>query len=75
MAPSSTEMVPAGKFKKDPPWTIGFSWPGVGNTWIVQTIQEIKYAGSHDPNEPGVATWPKGSVTAHRRGFAGDRAK
>jgi ribose transport system substrate-binding protein len=50
MAPSSKEMVPAGKFKKAPPWTIGMSWPGVGNTWIVQTIQEIKYAGSHDPN-------------------------
>ena len=30
------------------PWAIGFSWPGVGNTWIVQTIQEIKYAGSKD---------------------------
>lgn len=50
MAPSTTETVPAGKFKKDPPWTIGMSWPGVGNTWIVQTIQEIKYAGSHDPH-------------------------
>jgi ribose transport system substrate-binding protein len=50
MAPSSTETVPAGKFKKDPPWVIGFSWPGVGNTWIVQNIQEIKFAASHDPN-------------------------
>lgn len=50
MAPSSTEAIPAGKFKKDPPWVIGFSWPGVGNTWIVQTIQEIKFAGSNDPN-------------------------
>ena len=50
MAPSSKEFVPAGKFKKNAPWVIGMSWPGVGNTWIVQTIQEIKYAGSHDPN-------------------------
>ena len=50
MAPSSTEAIPAGKFKKAPPWVIGFSWPGVGNTWIVQTIQEIKFAGGHDPN-------------------------
>ena len=50
MAPSTTDVVSAGKFKKDPPWTIGMSWPGVGNTWIVQTIQEIKYAGSHDPH-------------------------
>src|ERR1700722_19325262 len=49
MAPSSKDTVPAGKFKKDPPWTIGMSWPGVGNTWIVQTIQEIKYAGTQNP--------------------------
>ena len=50
MAPASSDQIPAGKFKKDPPWVIGMSWPGVGNTWIVQTIQEIKYAGSHDLN-------------------------
>ncbi len=50
LVPSSKEMIPAGKFKKDPPWVIGMSWPGVGNTWIVQTIQELKYAGSHNPN-------------------------
>jgi ribose transport system substrate-binding protein len=50
LPPASTEQVPAGKFKKAGPWTIGFSWPGVGNTWIVQNIQEVKYAGSHDPN-------------------------
>jgi ribose transport system substrate-binding protein len=50
MPPSSKEQVPAGKFKKPGPWVIGFSWPGVGNTWIVQNIQEVKYAGSHDPN-------------------------
>ena len=50
MAPSSKEIVPAGKFEKKAPWVIGMSWPGVGNTWIVQTIQEIKYAASHNPN-------------------------
>lgn len=50
MAPSSKDAIPAGKFKKDPPWVIGVSWPGVGNTWIVQTIQEIKFAGSQNPN-------------------------
>ena len=50
MAPSSKDEVPAGKFKKDQPWVIGMSWPGVGNTRIVQTIQEIKSAGAHDPN-------------------------
>jgi ribose transport system substrate-binding protein len=50
MPPSSKEQIPAGKFKKPGPWVIGFSWPGVGNTWIVQNIQEVKYAASHDPN-------------------------
>jgi ribose transport system substrate-binding protein len=50
MVPSSKDTVPAGTFKKDPPWTIGMSWPGVGNTWIVQTIQEIKYAGAQNPS-------------------------
>src|ERR1700710_1414029 len=50
LAPSSKEMVPADKFKKNAPWTIGMSCPGVGNTWIVQTIQEIKYTGANNPN-------------------------
>src|ERR1700733_15288645 len=50
MVPSSKDTVPAGTFKKDPPWTIGMAWPGVGNTWIVQTIQEIKYAGAQNSN-------------------------
>ena len=49
LQPASDKMIPEGKFKRDKPWTIGFSWPGVGNTWIVQTIQEIKYAASQDP--------------------------
>ena len=26
------------------------SWPGVGNTWIVQNHPGIKYAGAHNPN-------------------------
>jgi ribose transport system substrate-binding protein len=47
---ASNDVTAAGQFKKDAPWVLGFSWPGVGNTWIVQTIQEIKYAASHDPN-------------------------
>jgi ribose transport system substrate-binding protein len=38
-----TETVAAGTFQKEKPWTIGFSWPGVGNSWIIQTIQEIHY--------------------------------
>ena len=50
MAPASAETIPTDKYKKAGPWVIGFSWPGVGNTWIVQTIQELKYAGNHDPD-------------------------
>lgn len=50
LAPASKDQVPAGKFKKAGPWVIGFSWPGVGNTWIVQTIQELKYEASKNPN-------------------------
>lgn len=50
LTPHSTDMVAADTFKKDGPWKVGFSWPGVGNTWIVQTIQEIKYAAEQDPN-------------------------
>lgn len=48
LAPSSAEAVPAGQYKKDAPWVIGFSWPGTGNTWIVQTIQEINYAAANN---------------------------
>ncbi len=50
LPPSTKDQIPAGKFKKDGPYTIGFSWPGVGNTWIVQNIEEVKYNASHDPN-------------------------
>jgi ribose transport system substrate-binding protein len=35
--------VPAGKYKKAPPWRIGFSLPGVGNSWIVQMMEETKH--------------------------------
>jgi len=42
MVPSSKDTVPAGTFKKDPPWTIGMSWPGVGN-WLVQGIGRRDY--------------------------------
>jgi ribose transport system substrate-binding protein len=50
MDPTSTDMTEPGKFKKSPPWTIGMSFPGVGNTWIVQMIQETKYEAAHNPN-------------------------
>lgn len=36
------------QYKKAPPWRIGFSLPGVGNSWIVQMLEETKYeAGKH----------------------------
>jgi ribose transport system substrate-binding protein len=31
---------------KAPPWRIGVSFPGVGNTWLVQAIAEMKYEAS-----------------------------
>ncbi|MEQ8346372.1 MAG: ABC transporter substrate-binding protein [Sneathiellaceae bacterium] len=50
MTPTTDQMVPAGKYKKDPPWTIGMSFGGVGNSWIVQMIQEAKYTAAQNPN-------------------------
>jgi ribose transport system substrate-binding protein len=47
--PNADAMTAAEKFRKDPPWTIGMSFAGVGNTWIVQMIQEAKFAAAQDP--------------------------
>jgi ribose transport system substrate-binding protein len=49
LAPTTTDRVPAGKYKKAPPWTIGMVFPGVGNTWIIQMAQETKYEAAHTP--------------------------
>lgn len=46
MAPTSKEQTKPDEFKKAPPWRIGVSFGGVGNTWIVQMIQEMKYEAS-----------------------------
>jgi ribose transport system substrate-binding protein len=46
IAPTSEELTPPDKFKKAPPWRIGVSFPGVGNTWLVQAIEEMKYEAS-----------------------------
>ena len=46
----SKEMTEPGKFKKPPPWNIGMSFVGVGNTWIIQMIAETKYEVAHTPN-------------------------
>jgi ribose transport system substrate-binding protein len=31
------------QFKKNPPWKIALSLPGMGNTWLVQMLEESKY--------------------------------
>jgi ribose transport system substrate-binding protein len=43
MDPTTDEMTVADAYKAEGPWTIGMSFPGLGNTWIVQMIQETKY--------------------------------
>ena len=48
MAPTTKEQTKANEFKKAPPWRIGVSFGGVGNTWIVQMIQEMRYAASQN---------------------------
>jgi len=50
LEPTSKEVVAAGAYKKDAPWTIGMSFGGVGNSWIVQMIQEAKYTADQNSN-------------------------
>jgi len=50
MQKRGTDMVAADTFKKEAPWTIGFSWPGLGNSWITQTIQEIHHESDNTSN-------------------------
>ena len=40
------ELTQPNQFKKAGPWRIGVSFGGVGNTWIVQMIQEMKFAAA-----------------------------
>lgn len=47
---TSPNMTPEGKFKKAPPWKIGMSFVGVGNTWIVQMIEETKLEAAGNPD-------------------------
>lgn len=49
MEATSPDMTAPGQFKKDPPWKIGVSFVGVGNTWIVQMIEEMKYEAAQNP--------------------------
>ncbi len=43
MDPTTQEMTEADKYKSEGPWTVGMSFPGLGNTWIVQMIEETKF--------------------------------
>ena len=45
----SDGMTEPGKFKKDGPYRIGVSFPGVGNTWIVQMHQEAEFEAANNP--------------------------
>ncbi|MEN2472129.1 ABC transporter substrate-binding protein [Burkholderia sp. GS2Y] len=42
LSPTSTQQTSRDAFKKAPPWRIGVSFAGVGNSWIVQMIQEMR---------------------------------
>ncbi|RYE45581.1 MAG: ABC transporter substrate-binding protein [Hyphomicrobiales bacterium] len=46
MSPTTKEQTKPDEFKKAPPWRIGVSFGGVGNTWIVQMIHEMRYEAS-----------------------------
>lgn len=50
MSPTTKEQTRPNQYKKAPPWRIGVSFGGVGNTWIVQMIQEMKYAAAQNKN-------------------------
>lgn len=46
LAPTTQEQTRPNQFKKAGTWRIGVSTPGVGNTWIVQMIQEMRHAAA-----------------------------
>lgn len=47
LAPKAgAEKTKKDQFKKAPPWRVGFSMPGVGNSWLVQMMEETKYGAS-----------------------------
>jgi len=50
LAPTSTEQSRLNQYKKPAPWRVGVSFAGVGNTWIVQVLQEMRYAAAQDKN-------------------------
>lgn len=46
---TSEEMTEPGQFQKEGPYRIGVSFPGVGNTWIVQMHQEAEFEAANNP--------------------------
>ena len=50
LTPTTKEQTKPDQFKKAGPWRIGVSFGGVGNTWIVQMIQEMRHAAAQDKN-------------------------
>ncbi len=50
LSPTTTEMTKANEFKKAAPWRIGVSFSRVTNSWIVQTVQEMRTEAGRHPN-------------------------
>lgn len=48
LAATTEEMTEPGQYKKEGPWTIGMSFPGLGNTWIVQMVHETKFTAAQN---------------------------
>jgi ribose transport system substrate-binding protein len=46
LMPSTQEKTQPDQFRKAGTWRVGVSTPGVGNTWIVQMIQEMRHAAA-----------------------------
>ena len=53
LSATSSEMTKPGQFKKAAPWRIGVSWAGMGNSWIVQMISEMRHTAGQDKNIGG----------------------
>ena len=47
---TTAEQTKPGQYKKAGPWRIGVSWAGMGNSWIVQLIAEMRHAAAQDKN-------------------------
>ncbi|MFC7517403.1 ABC transporter substrate-binding protein [Herbaspirillum sp. GCM10030257] len=50
LTPTTKEQTPANQYKKNAPWRVGVSFAGMGNTWIVQMIQEMRFEAARNKN-------------------------